>query len=156
MKTLIVILQVLLSASAFASSPADGKLQAFAQAARANCAAGICHSGYELRTVYVFGAESVLSGPVITTLFGVAKAQAQIWGDTILEGDYRAKGDTRLDQISVLKRGGRVLAYRIVYSETARSPEGPGRIIEGSWVYSDLRTAITDDTQPATFRPHVR
>lgn len=150
MKTLLLSLTILLGSQTFAASAGEN-LKTIAQEARRNCDARMCRLGYEYQVAYSFGLDGALPAPIVRTLEAIAKTQAQVWGDTILEGDYRAKGDTRLDQIKVLRRGGRVLAYRIVYSETARDPSGLGRIVEASWVHPDFRTSMMDDEQPATF-----
>ena len=49
----------------------------------------------------------------------VALDQAQIWGDTILEGDYAADGKTQLDQVLVIKKDAKIIGYAISYSERA-------------------------------------
>lgn len=97
----------------------------------------------------------------------IAKKQAQVWGDTILEGDYVAAGDTRLDEVRALKIKGSLVGYLITYSETAWNisdcaydglhPESlndclQGRIIESSYVSPDLREYFYDDTTSAVFR----
>ncbi len=67
----------------------------------------------------------------------IAFAQAQIWGDTILEGDYYAENEISLDEIEGIYRGrGELVAYRITYSAKSwmtaecefdrRSSHGPG------------------------------
>jgi hypothetical protein len=155
MKTLLLSLTILLGSQAFATSASEN-LKSIAQEIRRHCDDRMCRSGYEYRLVYNFGTDGALPAPIVRTLESIAKNQAQIWGDTILEGDYQSKGDTRLDQIKVVRRGNRVLAYRIVYSETARDPRGLGRIVEASWVHPDFRTSVTDDDQPATFKRNVR
>ena len=45
--------------------------------------------------------------------------RAQIWADTILEGDYIAFGNTELSQVRVFKFDGKVIAYHIRYYERA-------------------------------------
>ena len=97
----------------------------------------------------------------------IAKKQAQIWGDTILEGDYIADGDTRLDQVRELKINDKTVGYLITYSEKAWNisdcaydglhPEllnqcVVGRIVESSYVSLDLREYFYDDTTCATFK----
>lgn len=97
----------------------------------------------------------------------IAKKQAQIWGDTILEGDYVADGNTRLDSVRVLKINQKPVGYLITYSEKAWNisdcaydglhPEAlndcvSGRIVESSYVSPDLSEYFYDDTTSATFK----
>lgn len=49
----------------------------------------------------------------------IAKDQAQVWADTILEGDYTAAGDTQVDHVTMITKEGRLLMYKVTYSETA-------------------------------------
>lgn len=140
---------MVLPSAVFARGSVD-ELKGVIADVRRNCGAEYCRNGLEYRLVHE-GSRSSLPDPVVRALFGAAKTQAQIWGDTILEGDYLAKGDTRLDQVFAIRRNGRLVGYRIVFSETARSPYGPGRIVEAAWIHADLRTALTDDKQYAAF-----
>ena len=101
----------------------------------------------------------------------MAFEQAQVWADTILEGDYRAAGGTRLDQVDALQRNGMVVGYRIIYSEQAwelgtcgyyRSDEAhkpealkacpEGRIYEASFVSPAFTTFIRDQGRYAQFQ----
>lgn len=91
--------------------------------------------------------------------------QAQIWGDTILEGDYAADGATRLDKVLAFFKGDHLIGYKIQYSEKAwytgqcdydGRPEtlencAQGRIHESSFVSADLETYFTDENDPADF-----
>lgn len=106
--------------------------------------------------------------PLLKSYFSIiAKKQAQVWGDTILEGDYVAAGDTKLDQVRELKINGSLAGYLITYSETAWNisdcaydglhPESlkdcvHGRIVESSYVSLDLREYFYDDSTSAVFR----
>jgi len=106
-------------------------------------------------------------GPVaIKHLKEIAVDQAQIWADTILEGDYHADGDTRLDSVLAIFENGTFLGYKITYSEKAwyvgdcnfsdsnlstlaRCEEG--RIHESSFVSPDFNTYFRDETDFADF-----
>lgn len=95
----------------------------------------------------------------------VAAAQTQIWGDTILEGDYRASGRVRLDKVLAFYKKNRLVGYKIQYSEKAwfvgecnyngsrESLVGcqEGRIAEGSYVSADLQTFFSDEERYAEF-----
>lgn len=120
-----------------------------------NCRNGI--SRVELRTV---------SAPLNGRLTQLAHDQAQIWADTILEGDFVAEGPTLLGQVYRYSLNGQVVAYHITYSEKAwdvsdctydglRSSQlancRPGRIIESSFVSSDLMEAERDEKNYAHF-----
>jgi hypothetical protein len=124
-----------------------------------------CQSGV---TIDYYRSKDFLRLPnqVYRGLLKLAFDQAQIWGDTILEGDFVADGKTELDEVLVLKRDGRVLGYGIVYSEKAwyvgqctyvyRNPAslagcGMGRIAERSFVTSDLAEVEVDENGFADF-----
>lgn len=106
--------------------------------------------------------------PVATQehLKAVAFNQAQIWGDTILEGDYVSAGETQLDRVLVLYKNDEVIGYKITYSEQAwftgeceydANDEStlnkctPGRIRESSFVSPDFRTYFRDEDHFADF-----
>jgi hypothetical protein len=110
---------------------------------------------------------SVLSDRQIAGLTQIASEQAQIWGDTILEGDYEADGKTELDHVDALSLDGRLIAYRLVYSErswetsvctfpanrdsSALSRCQEGRIHEASFASPDLSSWTRDPDAFATF-----
>jgi len=96
----------------------------------------------------------------------IAFKQAQIWGDTILEGDYYADGETQLDAVEILQKNGKTIGYRISYSETAwftsdcdfdydnletlkNCPQGI--ITERSYVSLDKKTFFRDNRSFAEF-----
>lgn len=97
----------------------------------------------------------------------VATEQAQIWGDTILEGDYQADGRTELDRVEELKIEGELVAYKITYSErswdtsictypgnrdgSALDQCQEGRIVESSFVSPDLSSWTRDPENFAVF-----
>ncbi|MGZ3770901.1 MAG: hypothetical protein ACXVCP_10010 [Bdellovibrio sp.] len=95
----------------------------------------------------------------------VAHIQAQIWGDTILEGDYHAQGPTRLDKVQAFYKDNEVVGYKIQYSEKAwytgecefngnvasLAECKEGRIMEESFVSSDMKTFFSDEENYAAF-----
>lgn len=95
----------------------------------------------------------------------IAKDQAQIWGDTILEGDYQADGNAELDSVERLELKGEFIGYRIFYSERAwetascdynGEPESlenctEGRIQEGTIVSKELTNWTRDSNYYAEF-----
>lgn len=99
----------------------------------------------------------------------IAWDQAQIWGDTILEGDYWADDEVALDLVQAVLRGGVQIAWRITYSSRAFDTSVctpyehadddptrfddciPGRIHESSFVSMDLKSFIRDDEAFAEF-----
>ncbi|MFN8846698.1 MAG: hypothetical protein ACK5V3_00735 [Bdellovibrionales bacterium] len=60
-----------------------------------------------------------LPNNISRNLAEIARSQAQIWADTILEGDFWSDGRTRLQSTKVLRHGQRVLGYYITYVERA-------------------------------------
>ena len=109
---------------------------------------------------------NALTPDQVTRFQHVAHEQAQIWGDTILEGDYQADGQTTLDQVEELKIEGQLIAFKITYSErswdTSICPSNDeshaslaqceeGRIIESSFVSPDMGSWTRDPENFATF-----
>lgn len=107
-----------------------------------------------------------LPEPLNSRLSQVAYDQAQIWADTILEGDYVAEGPTQLGQVYQYTLNGQVVAYHITYSEKAwdvsecaydglRSSSltdcRAGRIVESSYVSADFIEAEQDEKNYAHF-----
>ncbi len=108
-----------------------------------------------------------LVAPLKEQLKQIAFEQAQIWGDTILGGDYASSGSTRLDLVTGFYKNQKLVGYTIQYSEKAWytgdcSYDGKreslkkckeGRITEVSYVSSDLKTYFTDEERHADFGP---
>lgn len=106
-----------------------------------------------------------LAAPLAEQLKKVAWEQAQVWGDTILEGDYVSAGRTRLDLVIGFYKNEKLVGYTIQYSEkswftgdcnyngTRDTLKGckEGRIAESSYVSSDLQTYFTDEDKHADF-----
>lgn len=99
-------------------------------------------------------------------LADVALDQAGVWGDTILEGDYAADGNTQLDAVEVMYKHNQAIGYKITYSEKAwytgdcqfdgenaalLNECSPGRIVESSYVSLDLSDYFSDDDTYASF-----
>ena len=98
-----------------------------------------------------------LQEPLRQQLQDVSVRQAFGWSDTILEGDYAASGLTRLDfaeGVYSRKAAGRLLAYRITYSEKARDLNAclAGRISESSFVSLGQDAAAVDPNSGAHFQ----
>ena len=102
----------------------------------------------------------------LETLQKIAQSQAQIWADTILEGDYEADGQTVLDRVEEVHFKGRFVAYRITYSEKAwyigscdydyedkqkLASCTEGRISEASFVSPSLTSWTRDSNAYAEF-----
>lgn len=130
------------------------------------CQTTPCKKNYSHKIVYNQQQRfSLLSTDVRDALKLIARDQAQIWGDTILEGDYYAAGRTRLDEVLAFYKGTRLIGYKIKYSEKAwyvgdcdfngkrESLKGckEGRIIEGSYVSADRQTFFSDEERYAEF-----
>lgn len=174
MKTLLTCLFSVLTL--FALSPsARGQTrfsQNFAremQQFRNACKNKPCRDGYRETRIYQKGFPSRVGAGLLANLEAQADERAQIWGDTILEGDYVAAGNTRLDQIFVVQKGRDVIAYRIVYSERAWDTSNcsydpgdrgslenctPGRISEASFIAPSLDDNAADEENYATFTPN--
>jgi hypothetical protein len=83
-----------------------------------HCPNDSCHSPYKREVIYQ-GTDLSLDNPVIKRLKAIAVDQAQIWADTILEGDYATDYKTRLDKAVAVFEGPVLVAYYITYSEGA-------------------------------------
>ena len=137
------------------------ELKSFVQ----TCTGLTCQAPNEIRKIYSHDDQNVVISDMVQTLTQIAWDQAQVWGDTILEGDYQAAGNTRLDAIFALYRENKLVAYRIVYSEDAWNTSEcnfnggkkslgacqAGRIVEASFVSPSLKTYVTDENQFAEF-----
>lgn len=107
---------------------------------------------------------TVFSKDEIEQISKVAKSQAEIWSDTILEGPYEADGQTEVDRVEALKLDGKVIALRVLYSErgwdistcsfnSASSLDQceEGRIQEASLLSIDLCSWTRDPAQFPVF-----
>lgn len=130
------------------------------------CKTTPCKAPYSKQLLYNQNTNlNKLSPEVKDVLKKVANDQAQIWGDTILEGDYYSAGRTRLDSVMAFYNGNSLIGFKIIYSEKAwytgdcnfdgsrASLKGckAGRISEGSYVSSDAQTYFSDEERYAHF-----
>ena len=91
---------------------------------------------------------------------------AQIWGDTILEGDYYAENKVRLDLVEKLIKADKHVGYRITYSSKAWDTSDcdfdsevqsslaqchEGRIVESGFLSLDFGQASQDFAAFAEF-----
>lgn len=132
----------------------------------AACSGLECQAPYEMELVWKNGETS--SSDLQEKLNRLAFDLAQIWGDTILEGDLVSAADLQLDWIRAIRAEGVIVAYAISYSETAwdtmTCPYDPadsrsligcqqGLIREGVFVSSDLSSLEPDPAQMVRFEP---
>jgi hypothetical protein len=123
-----------------------------------------CQNGYSLQTL----TSQQITPQVQRGLVAIAQSQAQIWGDTILEGDFWSDGRTLVQSVRVLKSGSSFVGFHVTYYERAwytgdcefnsHRPESlrhcqPGMIVESSFVASRLDDARVDENQFAKFIP---
>jgi len=166
MKTLIFILLTI--SSLFSNAQTASSISA-KEVARVFYAANCDQRCQQGVVVDYFQAKDLFRLPsqVYRNLQKVAYDQAQIWGDTILEGDYAADGKTELVQVMVIKQNAKVVGYAITYSERAwytghcayisQNPSTlatceEGRIHETSFVSADLHDAQVGQNQFAEFK----
>ncbi len=130
------------------------------------CNQGACKAPYSAMLVYSQDPRmNKLSPEQVEVLRSVAHYQAQIWGDTILEGDFHSAGRTRLDFAVAYFKGNQVVGFTIRYSEKAWNTSEcafdgsreslknckEGRISEESYVSPDFQTFFTDENRQAGF-----
>lgn len=121
-------------------------------------------------TVVIYSVREQIQDPIYssiqTQIEVAATQQAQIWGDTILEGDFIADGKTHVDEVTAVFKNNLLQGYKFTYSEKAwlvidceynvENLEGPntclsGRIVEGSYTSSDFSSLETDEEHYAQF-----
>lgn len=133
---------------------------------RSACNNKPCRDGYRETRIYQNGFPSRIGDGFRSDLEKQAHDAAQIWGDTILEGDYASAGNTRLDQVFAVQKNKQVIAFRIVYSEQAWDTSDcnydpsnsdslkecvEGRISEATFVAPALDDTAADEDGYATF-----
>lgn len=115
-KVAFVILSLVLSnnmALASAQNSFTDKLELWLE-----CQNQACASTYTQKELLGFDQESI-AADTQKALHNVAKQQAYIWMDTILEGDYITQGETELDEVTAVYHDQDLIAYIIRYSEKA-------------------------------------
>lgn len=136
-------------------------------AKKCNIEKATCSSPYTVKVVKS-GADEKLD----ERLEAEAKSAARIWGDTILEGDYYAFGDTRVGRALEISKDGKVIAYHVEYYEEAIDTGSDkcvhdedqsdqawafygectlGRIYEAVYVSADFKDREDDYERSATF-----
>ena len=130
------------------------------------CPQGDCKAPYTSQVVYSQSTRfNKLDAATTATIRKIAVDQAHDWGDATLDGEYQAAGRTRLDQAVAYYKGKNLVGYKIQYSEkawavgdcnfdgTMASLKGcrEGRVVEGSYVSSDLLTYFSDEERHAEF-----
>lgn len=137
-----------------------------------NCQGLKCQYPYTVVVLYRYSPQADFGGLDMKSkndLMRVAWEQAQIWADTILEGDFVADGKTRLDEVQALYKYKTLIGYKITYSERAWDTSNcsydglhdetlrgctEGRITESSYVSTDYAYAFyTMDSGARFIRP---
>lgn len=130
------------------------------------CSNGECKAPYSISLVYNQKSRlNKMDAAHLQILRKIAFDQAQVWGDTILEGEFVSAGRTRLDTVVAYFKNERLVGFKIRYSEKAWdtsdcSYDGKqaslkdcklGRIFEESYVAPDYATFFTDEDRQADF-----
>ncbi|HEX7675495.1 MAG TPA: hypothetical protein VF412_15070 [Bdellovibrio sp.] len=169
-KFFITALITLVSSFAFADKMGPNGDKFYEEAAHFvnACSEEPCKAPYSALVLYSQKAKlNNLEAQVRTDLKDIAVEQAQVWGDTILEGDYVAAGHTRLDLVTGYYKNNVLVGYKIQYSEKAWFTGNchytgtreslkdckEGRIQETSYVSEDRGTYFTDEGRQADFAP---
>ncbi|MFP5519420.1 MAG: hypothetical protein ACLGGX_05920 [Bdellovibrionia bacterium] len=142
------------------------ELQQIIKDYRANCAdpfySSECTLNYGAEVLFVkYQNINKLEKNTQIALEKIAYEQAQVWADTILEGDYVAEGDTYLTSVVGIYRDQELIAYHLMFGEEAyytgdkscryyeeqQSLEGceKGEILEGAFVSKDFKAVLNDD-----------
>ncbi len=122
---------------------------------------------YRLETIYRYSQGQKLEADMWSIFKRIAKEQAQVWGDTILEGDYVSSGETRIDRIFEIYKHNFLIGYIVTYSEKAWDVSdcrydgvrpstltdcAAGRIEESSFVSLDFKQFFYTDHTYAKFK----
>ena len=167
---LVTLATTLFAGLAHADARGDGAKEFYAliETYRKICVTE-CHAPFKNQTVFDIQepAQTKIPAKVKATLQKVSDNQAQIWGDTILEGDYHSDGQTQLDAVVDLYENNKLIGYKITYSEKAwytgdcdfdEEDEStlkectPGRIQESTYVSPDFKTYFRDEDDFADFQ----
>lgn len=131
------------------------------------CGEVSCEKPYSKSVVFRFSENQKFDASLKRIFERISFKQAQVWGDTILEGDYAAEGNTRLDAVAKLYRHHEHIGYLITYSEKAWETGNclydgindatllgciEGRIYESSYVSLDFREYFYDSKTMAIFK----
>lgn len=125
-----------------------------------------CDKPFSKERIYSREEDQKIDKDLKKTFEMIASKQAQVWADTILEGDYVAEGKTRLDQVFKFYKNNELIAYQIVYSEKAWNISDcrydghaatlagcvTGRIVEASYVSLDFKEYFYDENTWAVFK----
>lgn len=98
----------------------------------------------------------------------IAEEQVNVWGDTILEGDYVADGEVHISKVALIYKESELVAYRITYAQNAWDIStcnydgnhheetligcSAGEIIESSYVSASMNYFEVDENQFAEFK----
>ncbi len=133
----------------------------------ASCGVESCEKPYSKSLIFHFSEDQKIDSNIKLIFERISFKQAQVWGDTILEGDYAAEGNTRLDAVVKLYRHDEQIGYLITYSEKAWDTGNclydgindatlrgciEGRIYESSYVSLDFRDYFYDSKSMAVFK----
>jgi hypothetical protein len=166
----IIFSLVILPMMAWAAPDQALQLKQIAQQYKINCPNDVCQAPLSTQTLYSRVAR--IRSPLYTSQFQeqarvASTSQAQIWGDTILEGDYYAAGHTRVDAVVSIYQGQDLVAYKLLYSEKSWDTSTcayngrrdsladcrNGRIAESSFALPDFKTLLTAEGDFADFEP---
>lgn len=126
-----------------------------------------CPAPYDLKNIFRYSEQQPMDSDLKKALTRIAKSQAQVWADTILEGDFVAEGYTRLDRVEEIYKHNILIGYLIKYSEKAWDTSdcsydgirdstlvgcAGGRIVESSYVSADLKDYFYDEKTGAKFQ----
>lgn len=150
----------------FAFSPAFAGSTSVFEDFQKHCKKNECEAPYNKVLVYDSSRSiNLLSPEVLKELNSKAFQQAQIWGDTILEGEYFSEGHTKLLSVTALVKDNQLVGYHFKYSEKAwyvgdcnpgdqykdLSKCQVGRIVESSFVANDMTELQNDFESLAEF-----
>jgi hypothetical protein len=127
---------------------------------QSTCQTGVeCRpEGYDFSLLYAANQPGSQIAPLLPHFQLIAKDQANIWGDTILEGEMDTDGQTLLEKVEGVYSDNQLIAYRITYSEKAWTlgdngqPVDGGRISESTFVSVAMTSWFRDNWALAAFK----
>jgi hypothetical protein len=113
--------------------------------------------GFDFKVLHSSAVTDASVQPLLANFVAIAKDQAGIWADTVLEGAFDADGQTQLDSVEGVYLNGELIAYHITYSEQAWTlgdtgeRQASGRITESTFVSVAMSSWFRDDWALAAF-----
>jgi hypothetical protein len=144
-----IIVMLVISQTAFANQKV---FKGLIDTAQKNCPELNCSQEFFVRPL-TEAETSSLNSVMMLRIHQIAFDLNQLWGDTILEGDYEVTGEMHLEILSGVFINGKLSGFRIQYSQPAKDllKDQTGKITEKGFVSLNLTEAFVDEFSMAKF-----